>query len=201
MAEKPPTPRGAATQRRILEAAADEFARYGIAGARVDRITAAAQTNKAQLYGYFGNKDGLFGAVVAYCLDRSVEGTVFDVDDLPGWAVSVYDRNLRQPHLGRLIGWIRLERHPTGLWFDDSSEHQHKVESIAAAQQAGRLAEADPIELLTLILAMANAWSPASTVYAASADEPTGQHERRRELLRASVARVIAPQSGAEDRQ
>ena len=58
-----PTPRGEATRQRIMDAAASEFAERGIAGARVDRIVAAAQSNKAQLYQYFGSKELLFDAV------------------------------------------------------------------------------------------------------------------------------------------
>jgi hypothetical protein len=50
---------------RILGAATEEFAERGVAGARIDRIIAAARTNKAQLYGYSGSKDGLFDAVIA----------------------------------------------------------------------------------------------------------------------------------------
>ncbi len=191
MAEMPTTRRGAATRRRILDAATDEFARYGIAGARIDRITSAARTNKAQVYGYFDSKDLLFDAVVADAVDRSVDSIAFDVDDLPGWAVAVYDQNLHQPHLSRLIAWIRLERHPTGRWFDDASRHQHKLDDIAHAQSAGRLPPGDPFDLLTLILSMANAWSPASSVYAASADEAAAEHQRRRTLLRDSVSRAL----------
>ncbi|HSZ40773.1 MAG TPA: TetR family transcriptional regulator [Trebonia sp.] len=63
--ELPTTPRGAATSRRILDAAAAEFAERGIAGARIDRIIATAHTNKAQLYGYFGSKEGLLDVVIA----------------------------------------------------------------------------------------------------------------------------------------
>jgi AcrR family transcriptional regulator len=52
------------TRARILSAATDEFARFGLGGARVDRIAAAADTNKRMLYYYFGNKEGLFLAVL-----------------------------------------------------------------------------------------------------------------------------------------
>ena len=51
-------------QGRILAAAEDEFARYGLGGARVDRIAARAGANKRMLYYYFGNKDDLFLAVL-----------------------------------------------------------------------------------------------------------------------------------------
>jgi AcrR family transcriptional regulator len=49
-------------------------AEYGIAGARVDRIAAAAKTNKQMIYAYFGNKDDLLDAAfisyVGGSLDR-----------------------------------------------------------------------------------------------------------------------------------
>ncbi|WP_256862124.1 hypothetical protein [Microbispora sp. GKU 823] len=40
---------------------------------------------------------------------------------------------------------------------------------------------------------MACAWSPASGFYAATADEPAADHDRRRALLRECVARAVAP--------
>ncbi|MET0701365.1 MAG: TetR family transcriptional regulator [Mycobacterium sp.] len=193
MPELPTTSRGAATSRRILDAATEEFAQRGIAGARIDRIIAAARTNKAQLYGYFGNKDGLFDAVMADAVDRSTDALPFDADGLADWAVRIYDQNLQQPELVRLIAWTRLERHPTGRWFD-SSRHEHKIAAIAAAQSAGRLRPGDPFDLLTLVIAMASAWSPASSVYTASPEEPAAEHDRRRTLLRDCVARAVAPE-------
>lgn len=63
------------TQAAILAAATKEFARYGMAGARVDRIAARAKTNKRMLYYYFGNKEALFRAVLegAYARIRAAE--------------------------------------------------------------------------------------------------------------------------------
>ena len=60
---------------RILKAAVAEFARYGLGGARVDRIAARAGANKRMLYYYFGNKDDLFLAVLedSYARIRSAE--------------------------------------------------------------------------------------------------------------------------------
>jgi AcrR family transcriptional regulator len=54
----------ARTRRGILEAALREFARVGPAGARVDRIAAEAGVNKRMLYHYFGNKAGLYRALL-----------------------------------------------------------------------------------------------------------------------------------------
>ena len=191
MPELPTTPRGAATSRRILDAAAVEFAERGIAGARVDRITAAAQTNKAQVYGYFGSKDGLFDAVLADLTD-GLQGVVeFDADDLPGSAVQLYDESLRRPELIRLMAWLRLERRPTGRL--SGSDHGPKLEAIARAQAAGRIRAGDPSDLMTLVIEMALAWSATSALYAATLDDPAADHERRRALLHSSVQRVVSP--------
>lgn len=48
----------------ILRAAVAEFAEFGIAGARIDRIARAARVNKALLYYYFKDKDALYEAVL-----------------------------------------------------------------------------------------------------------------------------------------
>lgn len=48
----------------ILSAAVEEFARDGIAGARTDAIAHAAHVNKALLYYYFKDKEGLYQAVL-----------------------------------------------------------------------------------------------------------------------------------------
>jgi TetR/AcrR family transcriptional regulator len=64
----------------ILQAAAQEFAAHGIAGARTDAIAREARVNKALLYYYFKDKETLYGAV----LDDAFSGlrsTVFDVLD------------------------------------------------------------------------------------------------------------------------
>lgn len=52
------------TRRRILDAATAEFSRYGLGGARIDRIARRAGANKRMLYYYFGDKDGLFLAAL-----------------------------------------------------------------------------------------------------------------------------------------
>ena len=49
---------------RILEAAKQEFATHGLAGARVDRSAANAGANKRMLYYHVGNKEDLYLAVL-----------------------------------------------------------------------------------------------------------------------------------------
>lgn len=53
-----------ASRAAIIAAATDEFAAHGLGGARVDRIAERAGVNKRMLYYYFGEKEGLFLAVL-----------------------------------------------------------------------------------------------------------------------------------------
>ncbi|WP_435252134.1 TetR family transcriptional regulator [Streptomyces tendae] len=192
--DQPLTSRGAATHRRILDVATREFAEHGIAGARVERIVAAARTNKAQLYAYFGSKDGLFDAIFFGSLDRIVNVVPIDADDLADWAVRLYDEYLRRPDLIRLATWARLERRPAGHLVDDADRRDDaKLRAIAEAQAAGRVRPGEPFDVLALVIAMSMAWSPVSNVYAATADEPDDVHERRRALLRDTVRRATSP--------
>jgi len=59
-----------ATRARLLAAATEEFSAHGIAGARIDRIEAAARANRALIYSHFGSKDGLFDAVMDAAVAR-----------------------------------------------------------------------------------------------------------------------------------
>lgn len=52
------------TRRRLLSAAREEFARLGLMGARVDLIARKANANKQLIYYHFGDKDGLYAAVL-----------------------------------------------------------------------------------------------------------------------------------------
>lgn len=52
------------SQATILAAARDEFAEYGLGGARMDRIAERAGLNKRLIYYYFADKERLFQAVL-----------------------------------------------------------------------------------------------------------------------------------------
>jgi TetR/AcrR family transcriptional regulator len=60
----------AATRNKLLTAARREFARSGLAGARVDEIAARAGVNKQLVYHYFGDKDALYLAVLEWVYEE-----------------------------------------------------------------------------------------------------------------------------------
>ncbi|WAC54411.1 hypothetical protein [Gordonia sp. SL306] len=67
----------------------------------------------------------------------------------------------------------------------------HKLRAIAEAQAAGIVRPGDPFDVMAMVIAMSMAWSPVSNVYAASAQEPVDAHDRRRALLRQTVAAAV----------
>ncbi len=58
------------TREKILESARIEFAKRGMAGARVDRIAIIARVNKAMIYYHFHSKENLYQAVIDEQLGR-----------------------------------------------------------------------------------------------------------------------------------
>jgi len=74
---------------QILRAGTHEFARHGLAGARVDRIAARSGSNKRMLYYYFGDKASLYLAVLehAYADIRKAEQVLALLDMPPAQGV------------------------------------------------------------------------------------------------------------------
>jgi AcrR family transcriptional regulator len=174
-----------ATKRRILEAATAEFAEHGIAGARVDRIAAAAGANKSLIYAYFGNKDGLFDAVFDAAVTSHIDQVPIDVDDLPGYAARLYDHRLSHPELMRLADWDRLERDGIGTRSDVAQAAQsHKIKAIARAQKEGTLPTTITAEsLLDFVLAFCQ-----TGLTHAPGTRPAKAHRKR---IAAGVAQLV----------
>jgi AcrR family transcriptional regulator len=53
------------SKRAILDAAAEEFARFGLHGVRMRAIVARSGVNERMIYHHFGSKEGLYRAVLA----------------------------------------------------------------------------------------------------------------------------------------
>lgn len=65
---------------KVIEAAVGEFAIYGYEGARVDRIARSGSINKAMIYYYFKNKEGLYANVLQSIFSKIIEGVQGGVD-------------------------------------------------------------------------------------------------------------------------
>jgi AcrR family transcriptional regulator len=177
-----------ATKTRILEAATAEFAAYGLAGARVDRLAERAGANKQLIYAYFGSKEGLFDATMALHIERLLDAVPFDAHDLPGYAVGLFDFGLAHPELVRLLQWHRLER-PGELARLEQTLHStlRKLAALADAQTAGILDDTlAPPELLAMVLGIVQAPD----------DPPPESIPVRRQTIAAAVGRLVTPARG-----
>lgn len=71
------------SRERLLRAARAEFAQHGFAGARIDRIVRKAGSNPRMIYHYFGNKSGLYVAVLEDALGNlRAQELALDVEHL-----------------------------------------------------------------------------------------------------------------------
>lgn len=182
-----------ATRQRLLEAATAEFAVHGIAGARVDRIATAAQANKAQIYHYFGSKEGLFDAVLGAHANVATAEEYFDADDLPGTAGRLFDQFDSRPDLARLATWYRLERAGSERSIGPiMAANEAKIAAITLAQRQGSVTNSFPPDvLLGLVITLAMAWVTLPPEF----ENPANAHstEQRRKFVIESVRRLIAP--------
>lgn len=144
---------GEATRGRILAAAKKEFARYGLAGARISRIAADANASKERLYAYFSSKEALFAAVVGQLLSDVTADTLLRGDDLPGYAGRLFDNYLQHPDNARLGDWLDLETGDDSASVSDQAKIlQPKIDEIRRGQRTGHVDPAwDPVDLFLLI--------------------------------------------------
>jgi AcrR family transcriptional regulator len=99
------------TLRRILAAARVEFARSGLAGARVEDIAGAAGVTKQLVYHYYKDKVALFGCVLDDMSMRIMSELIDrNYDDLPppeavrAFVHGIIDQYAGDPLLGPLAG-------------------------------------------------------------------------------------------------
>ena len=182
----------AATRQRLIDAARAEFARYGIAGSRVDRIAANAEANKAQIYNYFGSKAQLFDTVWESIVQQVIESVPIDATDLAGYAERLADIYRQHPEIRRLVSWQRLERGHDGPHLFAVQNAKTTVDTIAKAQADGTVSDHfEPGVLLALIINIASLWTTSSSLEVLTA-VGVSDAERQRDIIRDAVECLLA---------
>jgi AcrR family transcriptional regulator len=130
------------SQSTILAAARDEFAEFGLGGARMDRIAERAGLNKRLIYYYFEDKEKLFQAVLeqAYRDIRAEEAKLHLADLQPQEAV----RRLVE------FTWNYYLAHPEFMTLLNSA-NLHKARHLQESQRAREL-NSPLIETLAKVL-------------------------------------------------
>lgn len=147
-------------EQTIIAAAELEFARHGFKGTSMNAIALAAGLPKANLHYYFGNKLGLYVAVLGNILDLWDESfSHLSVDDDPALALSRYIRtkmafSRRRPLASRIFameviaGGQHLSGHFNGHYLD---WFRGRAAVFQAWIDAGKMDPVDPLHLIFLL--------------------------------------------------
>lgn len=144
---------GEATRERILDAAKEEFAERGLAGARINRIAAEARASKERLYAYFPSKDDLFTAVIERLVEDVSDDTAAASGDMGAYVGSLFDDYVRNPTNARLHDWLNFGTDDVAGDSPEVVAFKPKLDDIRAAQDAGIIdSRWDPAQLLIMLI-------------------------------------------------
>lgn len=163
-----PTRDSDATRLRILNAAKIEFAKLGLGGARIDSIALRAKSNKRMIYEYYGNKEGLFEAVLELAYqdirqaERKLKLEELEPVEAIGKLVSfTWKYYLKNPHFLTLVNSENLHK---AAHLKRSREKMHDMHAPMVSMVAEILARGvaqgvfregiDPIQLNITIAAI-----------------------------------------------
>ncbi len=149
------------TKALILDAAVEEFAAKGFAGARVSEIAARAGVNQQLIAYYFDGKEGLYREIGRRW--RDYEAAAFPADMTLAGMIKGYVRTSADSRLGgRLLAWEGLA--DTGADHDKEEARERnarlrdEVEQLRDRQRSGELDDRlDPAALHLIVLSAANA--------------------------------------------
>ncbi|WP_067818639.1 TetR/AcrR family transcriptional regulator [Nocardia inohanensis] len=186
-----------ATKARIFDAATAEFAEYGIAGARVDRIAKNAQANKQLIYAYFGDKEKLFHKVLEKAMLDVAGSVTTDIEDLDTWIDEHIDYHRRNPEFLRLLMWEALELGAEKASGDERrcGRYHEKRTKIEIAQGKGLIRDDMPpgfvlLQLMSVInypMAL-----PQVTLFTLDSGGPADP-EIMRAWTKDAIRRIVAP--------
>ena len=195
------------TKRDIIGVATEEFAAKGLAGARIDEIAARTRTSKRMIYYYFGNKEGLYVAVLEEAYDniRHIEHDL-DVDHLaPDAALAEltrfsFDRHVENPAFVRLVCNENLHY---GRFVRQSARIQAlnvpAIDTVRRIVERGKRegsfrSDVDPVDLHMTISALcfynvSNRYT-FSTIFKTDMESPEASAARRESVVETVVASV-----------
>ena len=120
----------------ILEVATREFAAYGLAGARIEKIQQQTRTSKRMIYYHFGSKEGLYRAVIerAFEIAREVDKDFNPQKGTPEQALkqianNAFEAFTQNPSFVRLLTFENL----AGAPYIRQPQHASRLNRMAMA--------------------------------------------------------------------
>jgi AcrR family transcriptional regulator len=191
------------TRRKLLQAAAAEFAEHGLSGTRLERIAARAGVNKRLVYHYFVGKEQLYTTVLEQAyqqLREGEQGIPVDAADpekaLAELVCRVFDRAIELPHVAALVADenVHKARHIKSSPAIRAL-HNRLVEQVQQLLQNGQRKkvfrdDVDPVRLFISILGLSTIYlTNAHTLSAVFGRSLTDARER--EQWRAHIVTLV----------
>lgn len=156
------TRRGVERKAQILQVATEKFLAHGFDRVSIDDIVLTVGGSKTNIYSYFGNKEGLFRAVIESLCElflRHFKKLNLSGKDARTGLTQLGTTLLKSLMLDKHIAFQRLVLAESGrfpglgqTWFDDGPQQSRLriAGFIAQCQQTGELRNADPMISATL---------------------------------------------------
>jgi TetR/AcrR family transcriptional regulator len=167
--------------RRILEATEPVFAVHGYAGASMSRLAEASGLAKANLFYYFGSKEGLYRAVLEGILGQWLDDAAVWIveqrgpaEGLSGYIRAKMAMTRQRPHASRIFAaeLLRGAPHIREYLTGELRERVTALSRVIAAWSANGSMEAiDPRHLLFDIWAMTQTYADFGTQICAVLDK------------------------------
>lgn len=185
------------TTERIFRAAVEEFAEAGIAGARVDRIAVRAESSKALIYTYIGDKEALFTAVLRSRMNELAEAVVLRPERVGDFVGDLFDFMTANPDVLRLVSHEAAHFAPDASP-DFTQRRDHYAEKTQAVQEAQARGLVDtsltPSFVVLSLMALVSWYVAAPQITRMVLDEPDTPdlHARYRAHLVTVARRMLA---------
>ncbi len=172
------------TRKKIMEAARDEFAARGFAGARIESIAQRAGIAKQLLYHYFDSKAALFEETLRSKYEQH-RAAMVQGDGAGALFVQRFRGAAKDPDWIRFITWEAAEHQDSGQIIAESSRREsvaRLANAVAERQAQGELPTDMPAHLIQLAVYALGVYPvafPQSTlmVTGRSPDDPVFQAE------------------------
>ncbi len=181
-----------AKKRALLDAALAEFADNGFTGTSTDAIGRRAGCSAGLIYTYFGSKEGIFAALFDEIVTQVTTTVPFTPNDLPGYAVRLFDLHGGGAPIMRIAKWHTLERERLGLPATLTPQAtREQIAQMQAALDAGTVrSPLDAGQLVLLVQTIALAWvtNPDDLTAVIAGDDDL---DRRRATITQAVRRLL----------
>ncbi|TNM63169.1 TetR/AcrR family transcriptional regulator [Streptomyces sp. NP160] len=189
----------AGTTQRIHAAAEREFALYGVAGARMDRIAEAADAGKALIYSYFGNKEQLFAQVISTRLTQLAEAVELQPRRVPEYVGDLFDFMTSHPDVLRLVLHEAVQFDPREAPHQAPRREHYgsKAAAVAEGQQLGLVDPALEPRFVVMSLISLVSWyvaAPQITQMVLGEDTAESRSRYRAHLVELARRAVAPPQ-------